>query len=305
VSLSASRARAVATGLLVLLTAVWGSTFFLIHDLVATVPPTDFLAVRFSIAAVLMLVMFWGNVRRLRRHEWVVGLGLGVVYGVAQLLQTVGLAHTDASVSGFITGTYVVLTPVFSALLLRERVPASTWGAVALATLGLAVLSLRGGLSIGVGETLTLVAAAVYALHILGLGRWSTPAHATGLAAVQMVAIALVCVPAALPGGIVLPSSGGQWAAVLYMATAAGVLALWVQTWAQARMSATRAAIVMTLEPVFAALFAVVAGQEPLTWRMVVGGILVLAAMYVVELRAAVRRRTGEPSSETLHHEVT
>lgn len=304
-SLSASRARAVATGLLVLLTAVWGSTFFLIHDLVATVPPTDFLAVRFSIAAVLMLVMFWRNVRRLRRHEWVVGLGLGVVYGVAQLLQTVGLAHTDASVSGFITGTYVVLTPVFSALLLRERVPASTWGAVALATLGLAVLSLRGGLSIGVGETLTLVAAAVYALHILGLGRWSTPAHATGLAAVQMVAIALVCVLSALPGGIVLPSSGGQWAAVLYMATAAGVLALWVQTWAQARMSATRAAIVMTLEPVFAALFAVVAGQEPLTWRMVVGGILVLAAMYVVELRAAVRRRTGEPSSETLHHEVT
>jgi drug/metabolite transporter (DMT)-like permease len=208
-------------------------------------------------------------------------------------------------VSGYITGTYVVLTPVFSAVLLRERVPASTWLAVALATLGLGVLSLHGGLSIGVGETLTLVAAAVYALHILGLGRWSTLAHATGLAAVQMVAIALVCVGSALPGGIVLPSSGGQWAAVLYMATAAGVLALWVQTWAQARMSATRAAIVMTLEPVFAAFFAVVAGQEPLTSRMVIGGILVLAAMYVVELRAAMRRRAGEPSSETLHHEIT
>ena len=142
---SASRARAVATGLLVLLTAVWGSTFFLIRDLVETVPPTDFLAVRFSIAAVLMLLIFWPHVRRLRRHEWVVGLGLGAVYGVAQLLQTVGLAHTDASVSGFITGTYVVLTPVFSALLLRERVPPSTWGAVALATVGLGVLSLHGG----------------------------------------------------------------------------------------------------------------------------------------------------------------
>jgi drug/metabolite transporter (DMT)-like permease len=305
VALSPSRARAVATGLLVLLTAVWGSTFFLIHDLVASVPPTDFLAVRFSIAAVLMVVIFGRNVRRLRRREWMVGLGLGVVYGVAQLLQTVGLAHTDASVSGFITGTYVVLTPVFSALLLRERVPASTWFAVALATLGLAVLSLRGELSMGVGETLTLVAAAVYALHILGLGRWSTPAHATGLAAVQMLAIGLVCVGSAVPGGIVLPSSGGQWAAVLYMATAAGVLALWVQTWAQARMSATRAAIVMTLEPVFAAFFAVVAGQEALSWRLVVGGILVLAAMYLVELRAAVRRRAGEPCSETLHHEVT
>ena len=89
------------------------------------------------------------------------------------------------------------------------------------------------------------------------------------------------------------------------MATAAGVLALWVQTWAQARMSATRAAIVMTLEPVFAAFFAVAAGQESPTWRMLVGGVLVLTAMYLVELRAAARRRVGEPSAETLHHEVT
>ena len=304
-ALSASRARAVATGLLVLLTAVWGSTFFLIRDLVETVPPTDFLAVRFSIAAVLMLVIFWPHVRRLRRHEWVVGLGLGAVYGLAQLLQTIGLAHTDASVSGFITGTYVVLTPVFSALLLGERLPPSTWGAVALATVGLGVLSLRGGLSFGLGETLTLACAAVYALHIIGLGRWSTPSHATELAAVQMIAIAVVSVGSAVPGGIVLPSGIGQWTAVLYMATAAVVLALWVQTWAQARMSATRAAIVMTLEPVFAAFFAVAAGQESPTWRMVVGGVLVLTAMYLVELRAAARRRVGEPSAETLHHEVT
>ncbi len=234
-----------------------------------------------------------------------VGLGLGVVYGVAQILQTVGLAHTDASVSGFITGTYVVLTPVLSALLLRERVPPSTWVAVALATVGLGVLSLGGGLSLGLGETLTLACAAVYALHIIGLGRWSTPSRATGLAAVQMVAIAVVCVVSALPGGIVLPSGTGQWTAVLYMATAAGVLALWVQTWAQARMSATRAAIVMTLEPVFAAIFAVAAGQESATWRMILGGVLVLTAMYLVELRAAARRRAGEPSAETLHHEVT
>ena len=304
-ALSAPRARAVATGLLVLLTAVWGSTFFLIRDLVETVPPTDFLAVRFSIAAVLMLVIFWPHVRRLRRHEWVVGLGLGAVYGLAQLLQTIGLAHTDASVSGFITGTYVVLTPVFSALLLGERLPPSTWGAVALATVGLGVLSLHGGLSFGLGETLTLACAAVYALHIIGLGRWSTPSHATGLAAVQMIAIAVVSVGSAVPGGIVLPSGTGQWTAVLYMATAAGVLALWVQTWAQARMSATRAAIVMTLEPVFAAFFAVAAGQESPTWRMLVGGVLVLTAMYLVELRAAARRRVGEPSAETLHHEVT
>lgn len=299
---SAARTRTVATGLLVLLTAVWGSTFFLIRDLLVTLPATDFLAVRFAIAAVLMLAIFGRHVRRLDRREWVVGLSLGAVYGVAQILQTIGLATTDASVSGFITGTYVVLTPVFSALLLRERLPAVTWAAVALAAGGLAVLSLRGGLGIGVGEGLTLACAAVYALHIIGLGRWSTPSRATGLAAVQMVAIAVVSVVSALPGGIALPSGGGQWTAVLYMATAAGVAALWIQSWAQARMSATRAAIVMTLEPVFAAFFAVVAGQEGLTWRMAVGGVLVLTAMYLVELRG---RRRDAPPSEALHHEVT
>jgi len=290
----------VPTALLVLVTAVWGSTFFLIRDLLVTMPVTDFLATRFTIAAVLMLAIFWGPVRRLGRRQWVVGLGLGAVYAAAQLLQTVGLASTDASVSGFITGTYVVLTPVLSALLLRERLGRVTWYAVGLAAVGLAVLSLRG-LSTGVGEALTLACAVVYALHIIGLGRWSTLDHATGMAAVQMIAIAVVTLLVAAPGGIQLPSGGGAWTAVLYMATAAGVLAMWGQTWAQARMTATRAAIVMTLEPVFAALFAVAFGQEGLTVRMLVGGALVLAAMYVVELRG----RRGAPPSEVLHHDVT
>lgn len=300
--LSPARARLVGTILLVALTAVWGSTFFLIRDLVATVPPVDFLAVRFTIAAGLMTALFWGPLRAMQQRDWLASLGLGCLYGGAQILQTIGLAHTDASVSGFVTGTYVVLTPIFTALLLRERVPATTWCAVLLATLGLAVLSLRS-LTVGVGESLTLGAAALYALHIVGLGRLSSPERATGMSAVQMLVIAAVSVVAAVPDGIVWPQGSGQWTAVLYMATAAGVLALWAQTWAQAHMSATRAAIVMTLEPVFAAAFAVAFGGESLTLRMVFGGALVVAAMYTVEL---VGRAPGDrrPSAETLHHEL-
>jgi len=299
--MSPHRTRTVATGLLILLTAVWGSTFFLIRGLVTTVPPVDFLAIRFTIAALLMVVVFWRPMSRLGRGEWLAGLGLGGLYGLAQILQTIGLAHTDASVSGFITGTYVVLTPLLSALLLRERVPRTTWYAVLLATCGLAVLSLNG-VSIGLGEGLTLGCAVVYALHILGLGRLSTPSHATGMAAVQMVVIAVLCDVVAAPDGITWPQGGGQWASVLYMAVAAGAVALWVQTWAQAHLSATRAAIVMTLEPVFAALFAVLLGGELLTLRMVFGGLLVLAAMYLVELLG---RRADRRSAEVLHHEVT
>ncbi len=296
----AARTR-LATLLLVVLTAVWGSTFFLIRDLLETIPPVDFLAVRFSLSAVIMLIVFWRPVRALTRRQVLVGAALGGLYGLAQIFQTQGLATTPASVSGFITGTYVVLTPVFTAVLLRERVAGSTWAAVGLATVGLALLSLNG-FSVGVGEAITLLAAALYALHIVGLGRYSASEIATGLSVVQMVVIAVLCAIGAAPGGVVLPSTPGQWASVLYMVVFASILALWVQTWAQAHMPATRAAIVMTLEPVFAAFFAVTLGDETATLRMAVGGALVLTAMYAVELLA--RRRPGELPAEALHHEV-
>ena len=295
-----------ATLLLVAVTAVWGSTFFLIRDLVVHVPSADFLAVRFAIAAVVMALVFRRQTMALTRREVLTGVGLGVLYGLAQLLQTVGLEHTDASVSGFVTGTYVVLTPVLGALLLRDRIPGSTWLAVGLATVGLAVLSLRG-LSVGFGEGLTLAAAVLYALHIIGLGRWSTARSATGLATVQAFVITLVTLVGALPGGITLPSTGGQWSSLLYMALVAGAVALWAQTWAQSHMPAARAAIVMTMEPVFAAFFAVLLGGESLTARMLLGGGLVLAAMYVVELlgrRAPGASAEQDRPAELLHHEV-
>jgi drug/metabolite transporter (DMT)-like permease len=293
--------------LLVAVTMIWGSTFFLIRDVVRVLPPTDFLAVRFTIAAAAMVAVFWRRMLALSGRELRIGVGLGVMYGVAQILQTVGLAHTEASRSGFITGTYVVMTPIFAAILLRDRIPRSTWLAVLLATAGLATLSLNGlGTGFGFGEEVTLLSAAVYALHIIGLGRFSSPSTAAGLSAVQMVAIALVSLIAAAPGGIELPTGRGGWTSVLYMALIAGAVAIWVQTWAQSHLSATRAAIVMTLEPVFAAGFAVALGGEMMTLRMVLGGAMVLAAMYTVELIVRKAEATAEqsPPFELLHHEV-
>lgn len=278
-----SRTTLVAALLLVAVTAVWGSTFVMIKDVVRELPVVDFLASRFVIAAVVMVVAFWVPLRRMERQQVRRGIGLGVVYGLAQILQTFGLAHTSAAVSGFVTGMYVVLTPVLGALLLRQRAPATTWVAVALSTAGLALLALRG-LSVGTGELLVLASALLYALHIVALGAWSGGKDALGLATVQMVAIAVLCSVAALPGGVRLPSSTGAWGAVVYTAIVAGAGALVAQTWAQAHLTATRAAIIMTMEPVFAALFAVALGGEQLTTRMLGGGLLVLAAMYVVEL---------------------
>lgn len=277
---------------LLAMTASWGSTFFLIRDLLERVPTLDFLAVRFLIAAVAMVLVAPRAVARLspesRRHAVV----LGGVYGVAQVLQTAGLAHTPASVSGFITGMYVVLTPLLAAVLLRTRIGGLTWVAVAIAAGGLAVLTLDG-VSMGYGEAITLMSAVLYALHIVGLGAWSDPRQALGMSIVQIIVIAVLCSIATIPDGVVLPSTGADWASVVYMALVAGAAAMLAQTWAQAHLPPTRSAIIMSMEPVFAATFAVWLGGEPTTLRMVGGGLMVLTAMLLVEL-APRRKVEGE-----------
>lgn len=277
------RVTLLATLTLLAITACWGSTFFLIHDLLDRVPTLDFLAVRFSIAGVLLLLAAPRAVGRLSAQARRQAVVLGGLYGVAQILQTAGLARTPASVSGFITGMYVVATPVLAALLLRTRVTRVTWLAVLLAFGGLAVLTLDG-FSIGYGEALTFVAALLYALHIVGLGAWSNAQDALGLSILQVIVVAVICLVASAPHGIVLPSRAGDWWSVVYMAVFPAALSLLGQTWAQVHLPATRTAIVMSMEPVFAALFAVLLGGESLTARMLLGGLLVLTAMLVVEL---------------------
>ena len=287
---------------LLALTAVWGSTFVLIKDVVGRMPVADFLAVRFVIAALVMLALFARPVWRMSRQQILRGLLLGVIYGAGQLLQTWGLARIAPSVSGFVTGMYVVFTPILALLLLRQRMAGVVWLAVLLSTAGLALLSLNG-VSIDLGVWLTLASAALYALHIVGLGQWSRHGEAFGMSAVQMVAIALVCLLATLPHGPVLPPDRSAWVAVLYMALVAGAGAMLMQTWAQSHLPATRAAIVMTTEPVFAAAFAVALGSDVLSWRMLAGGGLILAAMYLVELLPPKGEVVTLPA-EAIHHEV-
>jgi drug/metabolite transporter (DMT)-like permease len=265
------------------ITAAWGSTFFLIKDLLERVPTLDFLGIRFAIAAVALVLVAPRALGRLSREARRHAIVLGLLYGLGQILQTAGLAHTPASVSGFITGLYVVATPLFAAVLLHTRITWLTWAAVMLAVIGLAVLTLDG-LSVGYGEALTFVAAMLYALHIVGLGAWSTATDAMGLAILQLIVIAVVCLVCTAPDGIVLPDRASDWASLLYMALIPGALGIVGQTWAQAHLPPTRTAIVMSMEPVFAAFFAVLLGGESLTSRMLLGGVFVVAAMLVVEL---------------------
>jgi drug/metabolite transporter (DMT)-like permease len=279
-------------------TAVWGSTFFLIKDLLDRLPAADFLAVRFAIAFLLMLLVApraIGRIGPLARRR---SVGAGLVYGAAQILQTTGLGHTDASVSGFVTGLYVVATPVLASAAFGLRVPRSVWLAVVLSTAGLGILSLRG-LSIGFGESITLVCAILYAVHIVLLSRWSTARDAYAMATIQTGVIALVSLVAAAPHGLTLPDRGGDWLAVVYMAVVAGAVAMLAQTWAQSQLDASRSALLMTMEPVFAAAFAIVLGDESVGWRLLVGGTFVLAAMVLAEWSGS--RKTTPSTGEALH----
>lgn len=277
------RTTLLAAAALLALAACWGSTFFLIKDLLDRVPTLDFLAVRFAIASLALLLVAPRALGRLspvvRRHAVV----LGLLYGVAQILQTTGLAHTPASISGFVTGLYVVFTPLLAAAILRTRIPPITWVAVVLATVGLGVLALNG-FSIGYGELITLSSAVLYALHIVGLGAWSSTQDAVGMTILQIMVIAVVCTLATVHDGIVLPDRTSDWVSVVYMAVIVGALGLLGQTWAQAHLPPTRSALIMSMEPVFASFFAVWLGGEDLTTRLLLGGSMVLVAMLTVEL---------------------
>ncbi|HWC35728.1 MAG TPA: DMT family transporter [Mycobacteriales bacterium] len=272
-----------AVAALVAVTAVWGSTFVVVKDAVERMPVMDFLAWRFAIAAVVMAAVRPRAVGRLDARGRRRGIVLGLALGGGYIAQTFGLQHTPASVSGFITGLFVVFTPLCSAAVLHKRIGATTWLGVTLATAGLALLSLHG-VAIGSGAGVTLLCAIAFALHIVGLGEWSSAHDAAGLAVVQLSTVAVVSIVAAAPDSLAPPPDAGVWGAILLTAIAATAVAFFVQTWAQAHLDPTRAAVVMTMEPVFAGLFGVTVGGDALSVRVVVGALLVLVAMYAVEL---------------------
>lgn len=265
---------------LVAVTAVWGSTFPLSKDLLTRVPVADYLALRFLVAAAVIGLARPGALRRIDRPVLLTGAGLGLCYAVGQGLQFVGLLSTPATVSAFVVSMYVVATPLLAALLLRARPRRSTLLATALATAGVGVMSLRGW-TVGPGEALTLGAAALYALHILGLSRWSTGRTAYQLTFVQLLTMGLGFLAWAAHDGIQVPG-GGDLAGFLYLAVVAGAGAMLVQTWAQSRVAPAPAAVVMVLEPVWAAFFGLVVWREPLDARTVVGGVLVVSATLLV-----------------------
>jgi drug/metabolite transporter (DMT)-like permease len=282
---------------LVIVTAVWGVTFVQVKDAVALYPLFAFLAVRFWIATLTLAAPGLPRVRSLGRPGFVGGAFLGLLLAAGYTLQTAGLERTTVSSTGFITGMYVVLTPLIALVLVRSRIGWSVWGGVALSTIGLAMLS---GIHAGsvTGDLLVLAAAAVYSLQIVLMERYAPRYDAVAFTFVEMLAagVALGIVAAAL-GDLHLPHGWTVWGALLVTGVFASALAFLVQTWAQRRTSATRTALAFTMEPVWTAFFGyTLAGDRlgPLGWG---GCAVIMAGIVLAEPAAAgaLRRNLRRP----------
>jgi drug/metabolite transporter (DMT)-like permease len=277
---------------LVGIAAVWGFTFVTVKEAVERLPLYEFLALRFTLAAVVMTVLFWKQVSGLGRDGLLAGISAGIPLVAGYAFQTWGLEHTTASNAGFVTGLFVVITPVLSAVVLRRRPGAAVWAGVGLATVGLFLLTARNGWSPRAGDLIVLGAAFAFAVQMVVLARVSPRYSAAGLATVQMWVAAVPCaVLALLTEHLVAPTSAKVVWAVLITGLAASALGYLVQTAAQRYVSPSRTAVILACEPAFAGLFGAVVLGERLSARGWIGAALILSGMLVAEL--APRRGEG------------
>jgi drug/metabolite transporter (DMT)-like permease len=239
---------------LLAVTAVWGVTFVQVKDAVEIYPLFAFLAVRFAIATIALVVPAAPRVVGLGRRGAGAAALLGLLLAGGYALQTAGLERTTVSGAGFVTGMYVVLTPLIALLLFRSRIGIEAWAGVALSTAGLAMLAgIHGSAS---GDLLVLAGAAVYSLQIVLMERYAPRYDALAFAFGEMaVACAGLGAVAVARGDVTVPRGWTVWGALLVTGIFASALAFLVQIWAQRRASATRTALAFAMEPVFAALF--------------------------------------------------
>jgi drug/metabolite transporter (DMT)-like permease len=282
---------------LLAVTAVWGVTFVQVKDAVALYPLFAFLAVRFAIATLTLAVPGTRRVRSLGRAGIAGGALLGLLLAAGYVLQTAGLERTTVSSTGFVTGMYVVLTPLLALALFRSRISAAAWAGVGVSTLGLALLSGVHAGSAG-GDLLVLAGAAVYSLQIVLMERFAPRYDAVGFTLVEMAAACSGLLVVALARGeLGVPRGWTVWGALLVTGVFASALAFLVQTWAQRRTSATRTALAFTMEPVFAAFFGITLAGDRLGALGWTGCAAIMAGIVLAEPAAAdVLRKVLRPA---------
>lgn len=269
---------------LVGITAVWGATFVLVQDAIADLPVLTFLAYRFLAAAAIVGFVFRRQLRELDSAGWRAGLLMGALLTVGYVMQTAALLHTTAASAGFITGLFVIFTPLLAAMVLRSRVSRVTWAGAAVSAVGLALLAGVGGIWHPLGDALAVGGALAFAAHILATDS-GVRRHGIGaLVAVQLAVCGVVCLlGAAALGDLAAPAGQPVWLALVVTAVVASALGFWVQSYAQRHAPPARTALILACEPAFAGLFGVTLQGDHLTVLGFVGAMMILGAILTVE----------------------
>ncbi|MGG1249477.1 DMT family transporter [Brevibacillus agri] len=280
---------------LLLIALVWGTTFLIVQQAIASLPPNTFNAVRFTVAALFLLVIFLIR----SRHQLAAFRGpivrAGIILGfwlcLGYALQTVGLLYTTPSKAGFITGLSVVLVPLFSFLLLRDRIKPVAVIGVILAAAGLYLLTQNQTFSFNLGDALVFGCAICFAMQIVFTGKYAPRFAALPLAIVQLGTVAVMSwlysfffedwSRAFDPAILFIPEVATGLIVTSIFATALAFLA---QTALQKQTSSTRVALIFALEPVFAALTSYVFIQEVLSGRQLIGCLMIFTGMILAEL---------------------
>jgi drug/metabolite transporter (DMT)-like permease len=280
---------------LVAVAAVWGATFVMVKDAVASYPVFSFLGLRFAIACLAFVVLVPASLRLLDGAVVRDGLVAGVFLTLGYVFQTLGLARTSPSKAAFITGMFVVITPLMQAIVLRRAPARAAWLGVVSAVAGLWLLSGSAGGGWNLGDTLVLGCAVAYSFHIIALGTLGRRHDARPFALVQLVMAGLVCgavgVLVERPG---LPTGTSVWVALAVTGVLATAVAFAVQTYAQRHLSPTRTALILVTEPAFGGLFGWLFAHEVLGVRGWAGAALVLAGMVTSEVLAVLAARRDE-----------
>jgi drug/metabolite transporter (DMT)-like permease len=267
---------------LVFVAIVWGAGFVLMKDAIDDQPVFDFLATRFTLATLVMIAIRPQVLSAINKQTLFRGSVLGVMLGLAYITQTIGLDLTTAAITGFLTGLYVVFTPLLFWFVFKKKVDKKVIVGTTLALTALLFISFNG-ISIDPGQIWLIACALLFAGHIIGLSFWSNAKDIYTLTVIQLAAGSVVCWLGALPDGYQPPPSAFVWGTVVFTAVFATALAFLIQTWAQSIMDPSRVAIILTGEIVFAAVIAVAVGQEVLSARTIIGGVLIVVAMLIVE----------------------
>jgi drug/metabolite transporter (DMT)-like permease len=274
--------RIAAVTALFLVATAWGATFTLIKDVLGRIAPEPFIFWRFTIAGVVLCAIAAAR-RQISRGVLAPGAILGMLVFIGYWAQTRGLMFISPSRSALLTGLYVVMVPFFG------RATARAWIASLLALIGTTLLI--GGFDSrpSLGDALTIFCAACFALHIVLSAKYSAAQPAIALAAVQVLVVGLAAAPVSLFAPRA-PLTGSVIAVILFTAIVTTALAFVALMWGQARVSATEGAIILAFEPVAAALTSIVFYGEPVTFGVVVGGMLILAGMVLSQLPPAGQR---------------